>query len=333
MLLRLSSLSSLAALAALALLACSGSDDSSMPASAPPPATTHKDAGAHPANDAGAPTEDDASGGGGGNQLDSAPAQDDGARPGWKLVWRDEFDLSDGSPIDDSKWSHETGNSGWGNNRERQFYTDGTENAEIRNGALVITAKKDGASNYQCQYGTCKYTSARFNTSGKFEQKYGRFEARIQVPRGQGMWPAWWMLGTNIGGNNGVGWPSCGEIDVMENVGYDPSGDHGSLHGPGYSGGNPLTAAYEMPNGQALADAFHVYTVEWEENVVRFYFDETLYETRTPADVPEGKTWVYDHPFFLILNLAVGGQWPGDPDNSTQFPQTMKVDYVRVYSR
>jgi beta-glucanase (GH16 family) len=250
-------------------------------------------------------------------------------RPGWKLVWSDEFEGTDGTAIDSSKWNQETGNSGWTYNKERQYYTPGTANAVLKGGSLVVTATNQAANHYSCEYGTCQFTSARFNTAGKFEQKYGRFEARIQIPRGQGLWPAWWMLGNDISS----GWPECGEIDIMENVGSDPSSDHGSMHGPGYSGGNPLTGAYVLPNKAALADSFHVYAVEWEESVVRFYFDDILYETRTPADVPAGKKWVYDHPFFLILNVAVGGQWPGDPDGTTQFPQTMKVDYVRVYAR
>jgi len=130
-----------------------------------------------------------------------------------------------------------------------------------------------------------------------------------------------------------VGWPTCGEIDIMENVGREPSTNHGSLHGPGYSGGNPLSGSYMLPTPQRLADAFHVFAIEWEVDVVRFYVDDHLYETRTPADVPAGRRWVYDHPFFLILNVAVGGTWPGSPDATTSFPQTMWVDYVRVYGR
>ncbi len=194
----------------------------------------------------------------------------------------------------------------------------------------MITAKSDGASAYSCQYGTCEYTSARLNTAGKFEQMYGRFEARIKLPTGQGMWPAWWLLGNNI---DSVSWPQCGEADIMENIGSTPSTNYGSLHGPGYSGGQDLTGSYALSDGGTLSDDFHVYALEWEENVVRFYFDGVNYETRTPADVPSGDVWVYDHPFFIILNVAVGGYWPGDPDGTTQFPQTMEVDYVRVYSK
>ncbi len=136
------------------------------------------------------------------------------------------------------------------------------------------------------------------------------------------------MLGNDIGS---VGWPSCGEIDVMENVGYEPSIVHGTLHGPGYSGGNPLTGAYTLPGGAALADAYHVYAVEWEPTEVRWYLDNVHYLTKTTANVPAGSSWVYNHPFFLLLNVAVGGNWPGSPNGSTTFPQQMLVDYVRVY--
>ncbi len=256
-------------------------------------------------------------------------ASDGTALPGWTLTWSDEFNLPNGSAADSAKWTNETGNSGWDNNHEREYYTPGSDNASIQNGALVITAKSAGASAYPCAYGACEYTSARLNTSGKFSQAYGRFESRIKLPTGQGIWPAFWILGDNIGS---VGWPTCGEQDIMENIGSTPSTNYGSLHGPGYSGGQDLTGSYTLPGGATLSDDFHVYAVEWAPNVVKFYFDGDNYETRTPADVPAGDTWVYDHPFFVLLNLAVGGYWPGDPDDSTTFPQTMEVDYVRVYS-
>ena len=250
-----------------------------------------------------------------------------GAPSGWSLVWSDEFNGPNGAPVDGSKWSSEIGGHGWGN-AELQYYTGDTKNARQENGSLVITATPDGAWQHGCWYGACKYTSARLVTKGKFEVKYGRIEARIQVPRGQGLWPAFWMLGADIGN---VGWPSCGEIDVMENIGKEPSTMQGSLHGPGYSGGNPLTATYSLPGG-AFADAYHVFAVEWEPGAIRFYVDGNHYQTRTPADAA-GKPWAYDHPFFLLLNVAVGGNWPGSPDGSTAFPQQMKVDYVRVYKK
>jgi beta-glucanase (GH16 family) len=220
----------------------------------------------------------------------------------------------------------ETGGSGWGNN-ELESYTNRAQNAHVQDGNLVITAIKE---TYTGPDGiTRQYTSARLKTLGKFEQKYGRFEARIKITQGQGMWPAFWMLGNNIGA---VDWPNCGEIDIMENIGKEPAIVHGSMHGPGYSGANGLTGAYTLPSGK-FADDFHIFAVEWEPAVVRFYVDGNLYETRTPSDLPAGKTWVFDHPFFILLNVAVGGDWPGSPDNTTVFPQDMLIDYVKVYSK
>jgi beta-glucanase (GH16 family) len=242
------------------------------------------------------------------------------------LVWSDEFSAANGSLPDSSKWIMETGGGGWGN-RELESYTNRPRNAHIQNGRLVITAIKEtykGADGIKRQY-----TSARLKTLGLFEQKYGRFEARIKIPRGQGMWPAFWMLGNNIGS---VDWPNCGEIDIMENIGKEPDTVHGTIHGPGYSGGDGLGGSYTLPSGK-FADDFHIYAVEWEPSAVHFYVDGKPYETRAPADLPAGKTWVYDHPFFILLNVAVGGDWPGSPDRTTVFPQRMLVDYVRVYAR
>jgi beta-glucanase (GH16 family) len=246
--------------------------------------------------------------------------------PAWVLVWSDDFNAANGSLPDSSKWIMETGGAGWGNH-ELETYTNRTQNVHVQDGNLVITANHE---TYTGSDGiTRQYTSARLKTLGRFEQKYGRFEARIKIPQGHGMWPAFWMLGNNIGA---VGWPTSGEIDIMENIGKEPAIVHGSMHGPGYSGSNGLTAAYALPSGK-FADDFHIFAVEWEAAAVRFYVDDNLYETRTPADLPAGKTWVFDHPFFLLLNLAVGGDWPGSPDNTTVFPQNMLVDYVKVYTR
>jgi beta-glucanase (GH16 family) len=174
------------------------------------------------------------------------------------------------------------------------------------------------------------YTSARLKTQGTFAQTAGRFEARIRIPRGQGLWPAFWMLGQDI---TSVGWPACGEIDIMENIGREPSIVHGTLHGPGYSGGQGIGAAFTHPAGGPFADDFHVYAIEWEAEAIRWSVDGTVYQTRTPADVPRGARWVFDHPFFVLLNVAVGGNWPGSPDTSTQFPQEMIVDWVRIFRR
>jgi beta-glucanase (GH16 family) len=252
------------------------------------------------------------------------------AQTTWTLAWSDEFNGPAGSAVDGTKWVAEVGNgsNGWGNH-EREYYTNTTKNAATDGaGNLVINAYKEQLGNkYRCWYGACQYTSARLKTQGKFDQAYGRFEARIRIPYGQGIWPAFWMLGNNI---QTAGWPTCGEIDIMENIGREPAIVHGTMHGPGYSGASGIGAPYALTAG-AFSDAFHVFAVEWEPNQIRWYVDGNLYQTRTPADLPPGSTWVFDHPHFVLLNLAVGGYWPGDPDSTTVFPQKMYVDYVRVY--
>jgi beta-glucanase (GH16 family) len=249
------------------------------------------------------------------------------ANPALTLIWSDEFDGPNGSAIDGSKWVSETGGGGWGN-QELEYYTNRPQNSYQQDGNLVIKVmneKYTGADGV-----TRDYTSARLKTLGKFSQTYGRFEARIKIPRGQGIWPAFWMLGDDI---DKPGWPACGEIDIMENIGKEPSLVHGTIHGPGYSGADGIGSPYSLADKKPLADDFHVYAVEWEPNAIRFYVDKDLYGTRTPADLPKEAKWVYDHPFFLLLNVAVGGGWPGNPDASSVFPQTMLVDYVRVYRR
>ncbi|MGW5104468.1 ricin-type beta-trefoil lectin domain protein [Streptomyces sp. NPDC004100] len=242
------------------------------------------------------------------------------------LTWSDDFDGPAGKAPDSSKWTLETGGNGNGNH-ELQYYTKSTDNAALDGkGNLVITARKNTDSGLQCWNGPCQFTSARLNTAQTFTQKYGHFESRIKIPRGKGMWPAFWMLGDNLGS---AGWPDSGEIDIMENVGNEPSTVHGTIHGPGYSGANGIGAPYNAPDGKAFADDFHVFAVDWSPNAITWSVDGHAYETRTPADV-NGNKWVYDHPFFMILNLAVGGDWPGSPDGGTSFPQTMTVDYVHV---
>jgi beta-glucanase (GH16 family) len=247
---------------------------------------------------------------------------------GYALIWSDEFNGKNGSLPDPSKWIYDVGGTGWGNH-ELEYYTNRRENARIENGNLVITARQEL---YKAPDGTeFDYTSARLKTQGLFSQAYGRFEARIKLPAGQGLWPAFWMLGDNFGS---AGWPKCGEIDIMENVGKEPGINHGSLHGPSSTAAtSDLTATISLPAGQQLSDGFHVYAVEWEPDAIRFYLDANLYATFSAAQWPPGGTWVFDHRFFLILNVAVGGDWPGSPDDSTEFPQTMLVDYVRVYKR
>ena len=245
----------------------------------------------------------------------------------WTLVWSDEFTGPVGSGPDPHKWDFDIGGGGWGN-QELESYTNRLDNAIIADGKLVIKAIKE---NYTGPDGIAReYTSARIKTRGKFTQAYGRFEARIKIPYSQGIWPAFWMLGEDI---DQVDWPACGEIDIMENIGREPSIVHGTIHGPGYSGANGLGAPFSFRDQRRFADDFHIYAIEWEPGVVRFYVDDNLYSTRKPADLPSGTRWVYDHPFFMILNVAVGGSWPGSPDSTTVFPQTMQVDYVRVYQR
>lgn len=245
----------------------------------------------------------------------------------WKLVWSDDFTSTNGSGVDMAKWSFDLGGKGWGNN-ELQTYTSRAANASLEDGSLIIKVLREtltGGDNI-----TRDYTSARLLTHNTFKQAYGRFEARIKLPYGQGIWPAFWLLGDNI---KTAGWPACGEIDIMENIGREPAIVHGTIHGPGYSGGAAITAAYSLPERRRFSDDFHTFAVEWEPGVIRFYVDNTLYKTRTPADLPAGTAWVFEHPFFIILNVAVGGNFPGNPDGTTTFPQVMRVDYVRVYQR
>ena len=236
------------------------------------------------------------------------------------ITWQDEFNGAAGSPIDASKWKFDIGGSGWGNN-EQQYYTNSTNNVrQDGQGHLAITARKENPANYQCHYGTCQYTSGRILTADKFAQTYGRFEASIKIPKGQGIWPAFWMLGGNS-------WPTTGEIDIMENIGKEPNTVHGTVHGPGYSGAEGIGGGRTI--GAALGDAFHNYAVEWSPNLTVWFLDGAEYFRVTPASLG-GDQWVFNHSFFMILNVAVGGYWPGYPDASTSFPQTMLVDYVRV---
>jgi beta-glucanase (GH16 family) len=243
----------------------------------------------------------------------------------WQLTWSDEFNAPDGSSPNPAKWNIVTGSKGFGNN-ELEIYTGHTANVHQQDGNLVITAQKedlpgpDGVPRH--------YTSARINTQGLFAQKYGRFEARIKLPAGKGIWPAFWLLGDDHETNH---WPNCGEIDIIETIGA-PDTMYSTIHGPGYNGSKGPSTKYVLPPGEAVNTAFHIYAVEWSPNDLKFFLDGHLVVERTPADLPAGTKWVYDHPFYILLNLAVGGNWPGSPDASTAFPQQMLVDYVRVYS-
>ncbi len=239
-------------------------------------------------------------------------------------MWADEFAQADGTSPDATKWGYDIGGGGWGNG-ELQTYTTSPDNARIEGGQLVIEARQT------INLGATNYTSARLLTKGKSSWTYGRMEARIKLPRGQGIWPAFWMLGTNIDSPE-VGWPTCGEIDIMENIGREPTLVHGTVHGPGYSGGNGIGGPYSLPGGAAFADDFHNYAVEWSTNQIKWFVDGQQYLTLVPANLPNSNNWVFTQPQYLLLNLAVGGNWPGNPDGSTIFPQRMTVDYVRIYA-
>jgi len=234
------------------------------------------------------------------------------------LVWADEFDGPNNSPPDPTKWTYDVGGGGWGNH-ELENYTNSTQNARVYKGSLVIEAQDSGG----------QYTSARLLTQGLASFTYGHIEARIKLPRGQGMWPAFWMLGTNI---DQVGWPACGEIDIMEYIGKNPTTAYFHIHGPvaGENDYGPGAGAHAAKNAP-LASAYHIFAVNWSKNLLIFQLDGKTVYTARPKSIPQGGLWVFNHPFFILLNLAIGGNWPGSPDATTVFPQQMLVDYVRVY--
>lgn len=240
----------------------------------------------------------------------------------WELVWEDEFRGAEGQSPDASKWTYDLGRGegGWGN-QELQHYTDRPENVSLDgDGFLRITARREAFEEAQ-------WTSARLKTQGLASFAYGRIEARILLPAGNGLWPAFWMLGDDI---DTLGWPLCGEIDVMEGRGRLPGEVTGAIHGPGYSGGGAVSGKFAFPEGQDVTD-FHVYRVDWDPEHITWYVDEQLVFTAHPGMV-EGP-WVLDHDFFLLLNLAVGGTFDVPPDATTPDVATMAVDWVRVYER
>ena len=252
---------------------------------------------------------------------------------GWNLAWSDEFDEPAGTPPNPGNWTHEIGDGalngieGWGNS-ELQYYTDDPANsATDGNGNLVVTLREaDGTQ--ACFYGTCDYTSARLISWHKAEFAYGRIESRLQVPDDgtdfRGLWPAFWSLGTDISYNP---WPGAGEIDIMEWVGRLPNEIFGTIHGPGYSGGNSVGEIYDF--GEPVSNDYHTFTIEWEPDRIVWSVDGVEYHRATPGDVPG--PWVYNKPFFLLLNFAVGGNFGGPVGENVQFPQEYLVDYVRVY--
>lgn len=242
------------------------------------------------------------------------------------MVWSDEFDGAAGSAPNPANWNNDLGNaeaSGWGN-RELQYYTAAPRNAALDGaGHLVITAEKL-ANAGPCWNGSpCAYASGRIQTAGKVSYTYGKVEARIQLPAGAGMWPAFWSLG------EGANWPNAGEIDIMEFIGREPSTVYGTAHGPGYSGASGIGRPLVL--GAPVSADFHVFTVIKRPQEIIWLVDGVQYHRLTPASLPVGTSWVFERPFFLILNLAIGGDWPGPPNASTVFPARMTVDWVRVY--
>jgi len=244
--------------------------------------------------------------------------------PGWQLVWNDEFS---GADIDLDKWEYEVNGQGGGNN-ELQYYTDRPRNSFIQDGNLIILAMNESFTGTD---GTRQYTSARLHTRNKGDWKYGRFDIKAKLPYGQGLWPAIWMMPTNsVYG----GWAASGEIDIMELLGQESNRVYGTLHyGGSYPNNSHSGSSFRLPSSSFATD-YHLFTIEWEENEFRWYVDGILYLTQNewstnvaPYPAP------FDQEFYLILNVAVGGNWPGNPDETTIFPQTMVVDYVRVYKK
>lgn len=252
----------------------------------------------------------------------------------WNLVWSDEFNGASGTFPDTTRWNYDVGNNnGWGNGESEFYCVAGSNTAPCSaanpnvfmngSGSLVIRARRDAAGTW---------TSTRMLTSGKFSIQYGRIEARMRLVAANGLWPAFWMLGSNIGS---VGWPSCGEVDIMEWVdNYGPSATSSTIHGPGYSGAGGIGVQTGFPSATRVDDPnYHIYGVIWSPNQIQFYRDTTTNITRTitPANLPAGTTWAFNHPFFLLLNQAVGGNWFPGPDSSTPAVNDVLVDYVRVY--
>jgi beta-glucanase (GH16 family) len=253
--------------------------------------------------------------------------------PRWTPTMSDEFDGAEGTAPDPTMWTYEVGGDGWGNG-QLEFNTDRVENVSLDgDGHLRIVAREES-------YMGNDYTSGRIKTKVfvcgddkdqqcGFEQKYGRFEARMKLPGGQGLWPAFWMLGANI---DEVPWPGCGEIDFMEFRGQEQEWSYGSLHGPGYSGADSITFTFQLPDGQSFADDFHIFAVEWDPGRITFSVDSEVQAVNS-SDVNARGDWVFDHEFFVLLNLAVGGGFVGPVGPDTVFPATMLVDYVRIFER
>ena len=250
----------------------------------------------------------------------------------WVLVWSDDFDGPAGHGLDPTSWQVDStdgcarGICGWGN-QEKEYYSGAPENLALDGrGHLMIVARRAPAG-LTCYYGPCRYTSAKITTRGKVEAGPGRVEARIKLPAGQGLWPAFWLLGADF---PGTPWPDCGELDIMENHGSNPQSTSSAIHGPGYFGNTPFVHADTLTRGR-FAEDFHTFSVVWDSLRVQFFVDDSLHYTVERREVEHHGRWVFDQPFFIILNLAVGGTFDSDPKSDRVFPATMVVDYVRVY--
>jgi beta-glucanase (GH16 family) len=239
---------------------------------------------------------------------------------GYTLAWADEFN---GTQIDPANWGYDIGGGGWGND-EWQFYTAESRNAYVKNGRLIIEALKE-------KYQNRDYTSARLITKGKREFTFGRVDIRAKLPKGQGIWPALWMLGSNI---DQIGWPACGEIDIMELLGHQPDKTYGTIHWGKQGAGVSQTAqgSLQLTNGKTFADEFNVFSLDWEKDKLSILVNDKVIFSTTAAKLGAAN-YLYNSPYFFIMNIAVGGRWPGYPDATTVFPQRMEVDYIRVFQK
>jgi beta-glucanase (GH16 family) len=275
-----------------------------------------------------------ACGGGAAASTTSPPDTTTTPKITYTQVWSDEFDGAAGSSVDPAKWSFDLGDGctagicGWGNN-EKEYYTNAADNVSLDGQGHLAIVARPAVLNTTCYYGPCKYTSAKITTRGKMSAAPGRVEARIRIPKGQGLWPAFWMLGNDFGT---VGWPASGELDIMENKGSAPSTSSSAIHGPGYSGNTPFAHANTISAPATLADDYHLYAVEWDAVGASFYVDGIMHYQVLRVDIQRYGTSILDKPYYIILNLAVGGNFDGDPASDSILPATMLVDYVRVYT-
>ncbi|KQX65584.1 discoidin domain-containing protein [Streptomyces sp. Root1310] len=268
----------------------------------------------------------------GGDPVPAPPLPSDPANPP-RLVWSDEFDGAAGGKPDPSKWRADPGT---GPNNELEYYTDHRNTALDGSGHLVMEARKEVTAGSSCPRDplsgstTCQYTSARMNTGATFQFTYGRVEARIKVPKGNGLWPAFWMMGADF--LTGRPWPYNGEVDIMEVLGKDVKTSYSTVHAPAYNGGGGIGAPYTLPGNADFSDDFHTWAADWNSKGITYSLDGRTVFSLDKDQVEQTRgPWIFDHPHYMILNLAVGGDWPGPPDAGTSLPSKMLVDYVRIF--